>query len=127
VKTFNIKPANRPRSRGIRFDPQLLQALDYLAESLGRPPAELAAELLKRAITRRTLAENNLRRWQSLSPREQQTVALLCYNLSNVEIAATLGISSETARSYVQAALIKFDLHSRADLRLALADFDFGL
>ena len=127
MKTFNLKLPTRQRPRGIRFDPQLLQALDYLAESQGRSPAELAAELLRRAITRRTLAENNLRCWQSLSRREQQAVALLRYNLSNAEIAAALGISSETARRYVQAALIKFDLHSRADLRLALADFDFTL
>lgn len=119
------QPASRSNQE-YYFAAGLLKSLSRLAERQGQPEEQLAAELLKQALIRRKAAETNLRNWESLSQREQQVTALVCLNLTNPEIAAYLGISPETAKSHVQAALIKFGLHRRSDLRLALADWDFS-
>jgi DNA-binding CsgD family transcriptional regulator len=67
-----------------------------------------------------------LARWGFLSAREQQVAALTCLNFTNRQIAARLRITPETAKTHVRNVLRKFDLHSKAELRRALADWDFS-
>jgi two-component system nitrate/nitrite response regulator NarL len=53
--------------------------------------------------------------WQSLSPREQQVLDLLSQGASTLLIATELGVSSSTARSYVQRVLQRLGAHSRIE------------
>ena len=64
--------------------------------------------------------------WILLSPREQDVTALTCLRFTNPQIAARLGLSKETVKTYLQKALNKFGLQSKADLRVMFAAWDFS-
>jgi len=61
----------------------------------------------------------------NLTLRECDVTALTCLGHTNPQMALTLGISVETVKTHVTNALRKFNLHSKADLRVALANWDF--
>jgi DNA-binding CsgD family transcriptional regulator len=104
----------------------LSDSLQALAERERRSEGEVAADLLSIALVQREMAEANLRRWEALTPREQQVTALICLNLTNQQIAERLYISSETVKTHIRNVLYKFNLHSKADLRHLLSDWDFS-
>jgi DNA-binding CsgD family transcriptional regulator len=83
--------------------------------------------LLSEAISRRQQDEDLWRRWQSLSPREQQVAALTCLNYTNPQIAARLGVAVETVRTHSRNVQIKFNIRSKSDLRVLLSEWDFNL
>lgn len=116
----------RPARLHFEIDEELVASLQELAEQQQRPEDEVAAELLSYALARRDAAQASLQRWRGLTPREQQVTALICLGYTNREIAARLHISPETVKSHVRHALAKFDLGSKAELRQALADWDFS-
>jgi DNA-binding NarL/FixJ family response regulator len=105
---------------------RLLQAIQLLARREQRPAEQVAAELLGEALARRQRAETNLRRWQMLSPREQEVAALICQNFTNRQIAARLSISPETVKSHIRHLLPKLSAASKAGLRQCLQDWDFS-
>ena len=72
------------------------------------------------------MAENHWKRWQTLTPREQQVAALVCLNHTSRQIAALLVISPETVKTHVGNLLRKFGLPTRQELRQALAGWDFS-
>lgn len=116
-----------PSSRlAFHADEELLQSLQTIAESEQRRTGEIASELLSSALARRQVDDGLVARWRFLSPREQQVAALTCLNFTNRQIAARLMITPETAKTHVRNVLRKFDLHSKAELRRALADWDFS-
>jgi DNA-binding CsgD family transcriptional regulator len=110
----------------LHFDQTLINALQDLAELEHRPKDAVAADLLFFGIAQRKAAESKLGCWQILSPREQQVTALICLNYTNAQIAARLSISPATASTHVRNILLKFDLHSKTELRQLLADWDFS-
>lgn len=65
-------------------------------------------------------------RWILLSPREQDVTALTCLRYTNPQIAARLGLSKETIKTYLQKVLNKLSLQSKADLRVMFAAWDFS-
>lgn len=97
-----------------------------LAQRERRPLEVVAADLLAIALERRRAAEINLQRWEALSAREQQVTALVCLGHTNAAIAERLVISPETVKTHVRNVLYKFNLHSKAELRYLLADWDFS-
>jgi DNA-binding CsgD family transcriptional regulator len=105
---------------------KLMQAVQLLASREQRPAEQVAAELLSEALSRRQRAEANLRRWQMLSPREQEVAALICQNYTNRQIAARLSISPETVKSHIRHLLPKLNTASKAGLRQCLQDWDFS-
>ena len=106
--------------------PEMLMILQEIAERDRRTINEVVEELLLMAIAQRQAAEAHLLRWYKLSPREKQVTALICLNYTNREIAAQLVISPETVKTHVRNILNKIGLHSKSDLRQALADWDFS-
>jgi DNA-binding CsgD family transcriptional regulator len=64
--------------------------------------------------------------WIRLSPREQDVTALTCLKYTNAQIAARLGLSIETVRTYLDNALNKLSLQTKADLRVFFAGWDFS-
>ena len=112
--------------RAFELDQPLVEALHHLAEREHRRQDEVAGELLSAALAQRQAAEVNLRLWRSLSAREQQITALICLNYTNRQIAAHLVISTETVKSHVRRVLHKFNMHSKTELRQALAEWDFS-
>ncbi len=108
------------------MDQALIQSLQTLADQEARAADEVAADLLTFALAQRRAADENLDRWHSLTPREQQVAALACLNYTNRQIASHLVISPETVKTHMRNVLRKFDLHSKAELRQILADWDFS-
>ena len=110
----------------IRLDQPTIHELQNLAEQENRPKEVVAADLLAFALVQRGAAENKLRRWQELSPREREVTALLCLYYTNSQIAKRLSISTPTVKTHVRNVLRKFGLSRRSDLRLVLAEWDFS-
>jgi DNA-binding NarL/FixJ family response regulator len=117
---------SRPARLSFRMDEELAESLREMAHSQRRPQTELAADLLSEGLLRRQEEEKKLEYWRSLSPREQEVVALVCLSCTNRQIAERLVISPETVKSHVANILHKFGLRRRADLRQYLDSWDFS-
>lgn len=104
----------------------LHSTLSTLATHEGRPEDELAADLLAAGLTQYYTTDELWRKWETLSPREQDVAALACLGYTNRQIAARLGISAETVKTHMRNALVKYQLHSRSELRLRLSGWDFS-
>jgi DNA-binding CsgD family transcriptional regulator len=112
--------------RYFELDESLHTALMDLADQEQCPAQELQADLLAAALAQRKTHGEMYRRWQSLSPREQDVTALTCRGYTNRQIAARLGVSEETVKTHVRNALVKFNLHGKGELRMALGEWDFS-
>lgn len=112
--------------RYFELDESLHTALVALAEQEQRPAQELQADLLRTALAQRQTHGELYERWQSLSPREQEVSALTCRGYTNRQMAARLGVAEETVKTHVRNALVKFNLHGKGELRVALGEWDFS-
>jgi DNA-binding NarL/FixJ family response regulator len=115
--------------RGILAPHQDVEMLRTLISELAlqeqKSESEIHAGLLAAAIAQRHASQETWCRWQSLSPREQEVAALTCLGYTNHQIAARLGISETTIKTHLRNLLTKFHLHGKAELRMALQDWDF--
>jgi DNA-binding NarL/FixJ family response regulator len=116
----------RASLRRYPYDEEILQAVRTLAVREQLTEAEVTARLLSQALAQKDENEEMQRCWRSLSGREQQAAALTCLNYTNRQIAARLGIAPSTVATHVRNTLYKFGLHSKAELRQALSDWDFS-
>jgi DNA-binding CsgD family transcriptional regulator len=105
---------------------QLVTYLQELADHEQRPTAEVAGELLASGAAQRDQAQEIYQCWLNLSVREQEVAALVCLGYTNRQIGSRLIISPQTAKSHVRNILYKFDLHSKEELRMLLANWDFS-
>jgi DNA-binding CsgD family transcriptional regulator len=121
-----INPVDHTRLVWLELDAVHAQYLRRLAETTGISKQKVAEDLLKSALVDRQVAETHLERWRALTPRQQQVAALACLNFTNRQIAARLRISPQTVKSHMRNLLHRFDLHSKEELRQALADWDFS-
>ena len=112
--------------RTYALDSDLDQVLETLAGQQQRSPDEMASNLLSEVLVRRQVDADLWRRWQSLSPREQQVAALTCLDYTNPQIAARLGLAVETVRSHLRSVQTKFNVNSKIALRMLLSDWDFS-
>lgn len=121
-----INPTDHTQLLVIELDPAHAQYLKQLAASENTSRQEIAQDLLKTALLDYQVAETYLAHWRALTPRQQQVAALACLNFTNRQIAARLGISPQTVKTHMRNLLHRFDLHSKAELRQVLADWDFS-
>lgn len=113
-------------SRFVKLDERLSLALARLAEQEERPVDELGQDMLSFALQHRRAAAENLESWESLTPREREVTALTCLGYTNKEIGRRLVIAPATVKTHLRNAKRKFGLHSKLELRKALADWDFS-
>jgi DNA-binding NarL/FixJ family response regulator len=114
-----------PRRRYFALEESLELALLQRADQENRPAEQIQAELLTAGLAHLQSEDILKQCWDSLSEREQEVTALACLGFTNRQIAGRLHISIETAKSHVGNILSKFQLHSKADLRKALFNWDF--
>ncbi len=119
-----LKGSSKPRS--FELDTTLQSRLVDLAKQEHRSPRDLEADLIEAGLAQRSLQEQWVRRWQSLSAREQQVTALTCLGCTNAEISARLYISVHTVKAHLRNILVKFELHGKAELKKALEKWDFS-
>lgn len=124
----SLRALRRPRAQSHIFelDERALQSLRDLAAREQRPPDELARSLLQRAIRYQQDEEAVRLLWDTLTPREQQVVALICRRYTTAQIGARLGISPQTVKTHTHHALQKFSVENRSELRMRMLDWDFS-
>ena len=106
-------------------DEELIATIKDVAKQESRTEEEIVAEFT-RAGLKQFLTQHELEiRWESLSQREQQVVALICLSHRNYEIAGILSIAPETVKTHLQRIFDKFQLRSSKELRFALRDWNF--
>src|SRR5215207_7368011 len=64
--------------------------------------------------------------WNILSARERDVTALTCLGYTNTQIAARLGLSIATIRTYLEHVSNKLDLRNKTELRVFFASWDFS-
>lgn len=104
----------------------MVMQIKKVAEQQGRSEDDVVEDLMKAGMNSLAIQEEAVRRWDSLTPREQEVVALVCLGQRNYEIADILSIAPETVKTHLQNIFIKYNLHSRRDLRELLKTWDFA-
>ena len=95
------------------------------ARNQGRSEEEILGDFA-RIGRAQSLREGDLEaRWDTLTRREREVLALLCMGHSNDEIGMILGIASATVKSHLNNIYYKFDVHTRQQLRSAMKDWGF--
>ena len=110
----------------LQLDLPLIKSLEDLAEREQRTKEAVAADLLSLALQQRRAADDNLRCWGLLSPREQEVAALACLGYSNAQIGYRLVLSIDTVKTHMRHAMQKFSVSSRKELGMLLRDWDFS-
>jgi DNA-binding CsgD family transcriptional regulator len=119
----------RPRSSPVEpfnLDVDTLRSLEWMAEREKSTPGDIATQILGSALRGHLAQEELWRRWQSLSPREQEIAALVCLNYTGRQVASRLHISPQTVKTHVERILLKFDVSDRGALRKMLSGWDFS-
>jgi len=121
-----LNPAKPSRLLLLELDSLHAAYLERIAATAGVSGSQIAQDLLKNALVARQVSEVHLAHWRALTPRQQQVAALTCLNFTNRQIAVRLGISPQTVKAHLRNLLHRFELHSKAELRQALEDWDFS-
>jgi len=106
-------------------DEELIAVIKDVAKQQSRAEEDVMAEFTKVGLNQLMAQSEMQDRWNSLTHREQQVVALVCIGYRNYEIAHTLGIAPETVKTHLQHVFDKLHLRGSKELRLALKDWDF--
>jgi DNA-binding NarL/FixJ family response regulator len=115
-----------PAPHFFELDEPLHAALSERADRDQLPLEQVQAELLAAGLDRLRTSDGLKRRWEELSPREQEVTALTCLGYTNRQMAARLQLSPDTVKGYVRQALVKWHMHGKEELRLLLEQWDFS-
>ncbi len=124
LSLIGLRPISAPRKYQISESMQI--TLTTLSKHDGRPEDDLIQDLLAAGLTQYYSSDELWKRWETLSPRERDVAALACLSYTNKEIGRRLNISPETVKTHLRNALIKFNMHTRSELRLSLQSWDFS-
>lgn len=113
-------------SHYFELDESLHTTLVDIAHREQRPAQEIQADLLAAGLARRDTHAELWQCWQCLSPREQDIAALTCLGYTNRQMAFRLKLAPDTVKGYVHQVLVKFQLHSKTEMRLLLGSWDFS-
>jgi ATP/maltotriose-dependent transcriptional regulator MalT len=111
--------------RAYLLDQELNLALREVAQKQGRPEEEVLQDFARKGQEQFSREGDLEARWDSLTGREKEVLALACMGQRNHEIAQTLGIAVETVKSHLQNIFYKFGMRSRRELRLAMQNWEF--
>lgn len=110
----------------LTLDDALYADLVEQAAQADSSPENLAAELIASGLALRRGNARLHERWENLSPRGRDVVALSCLGCTNRQAAARLGISPETVSWYVRRALVRLGVRSKAELQVLFKGWDFS-
>jgi DNA-binding CsgD family transcriptional regulator len=113
------------KKRTYRLDDPLHIELNNFAIQENRTQEEMTASVLAAGMYQYRRKDELLRLWYSLSLRERDVTAFACLGLTNRQIAARMGVSPETVKSYLETVLHKLGLRSKAELRVLFANMGF--
>jgi ATP/maltotriose-dependent transcriptional regulator MalT len=107
-------------------DEEIVTLVRKVAQQQSRSEEEVIADFTKAGWEQLQQQNEMVERWDSLSQRERQVVALICLGYRNYQIAETLVIAPETVKTHLQNIFAKFNLRSSKELRLVLKDWNFA-
>jgi DNA-binding CsgD family transcriptional regulator len=117
---------NKHSLRTYHLSEPLQLKLTSLATCEQRTEEELAEEIFATGLNQYQQSSGLWDTWRSLTPREQQTTALVCLGYSNKQIGARMFITAETVKYHLHNALIKYKLKSRTQMQQLLKEWDFS-
>jgi DNA-binding NarL/FixJ family response regulator len=106
----------------LELDPELSARLRQAAERRGRHPQALDPDILTDGWVGGLGLRGALAALDQLTPRQQQVAKLTARGYTNHQIAEALVISPETVKTHIRHVLERFNVASKADLRLRLLD-----
>jgi len=118
-----IKGEDEPRI--FLKDEEIVTLVRKVAQQQGRSEEEVMTDFTKAGWDQLQQENEMMERWDSLSQRERQVVALICLGYRNYQIAEKLVIAPETVKTHLQNIFAKFNLRSSKELRFALKDWNF--
>ena len=113
-------------SRIFLQDEEIVAIVREVAKQQGRSEEEIITDFTKVGWDQLQQETEMVERWNSLSHREQQVIALVCLGYRNYQIAETLVIAPETVKTHLQNIFAKFNLRSSKELRLVLKGWNFA-
>jgi DNA-binding CsgD family transcriptional regulator len=125
LSVIGLRPISAPRKYTVSESMQV--TLTTLSQHDGRPEDELIQDLLAAGLTQYYSSDVLSYQWETLSTRERDVAALVCLGYTNKEIGRRLNISPQTVKTHMRNVLIKFNLHTRSELKLSLQGWDFSL
>ena len=117
--------SQQKKRRTYRLDDPFHIELNHIAIQENRTQEEMTASVLAAGMYQYRRKDELLRLWYSLSLRERDVTAFACLGLTNRQIAARMGVSPETVKSYLETVLYKLGLRGKAELRVLFADLGF--
>ena len=108
----------------VELSGELAERLHLLAGARGERPEDLTADLLRRGLSHEARRRQVADALAGLTPRQREVARLAAAGQTNRQIARELWLSPETVKTHLRRALERFDLHSKAELRLLLFDLD---
>ena len=96
------------------------------AKHEGRPEHELFLDIVAAGLTQYSTNDRVWKKWESLTPREQEVTALVCLGYSNGQMAARMGITEAGVKFHLRNVYAKFELQKRSQLRQIFAGWDFS-
>ena len=108
------------------IDPNLFPLIEDIAREEGLSVTETVTRLLSYAIGEHYATNDNLLRWEMLTPRQQDTAAYACLGFSNMEIAQKMSISVNTVKTHLRQVLQIFAVRSKRELEMILVSWDFS-
>ncbi|SRR6266498_4745611 len=115
-----------PGSRKYEVTAPLQVSLKTLAQHEGRPEDELFPDILAAGLTQYSTNDKIWKKWESLTPREQEVTALVCLGYSNGQMAARMGITEAGVKFHLRNVYAKFEAKKRSQLRQIFAGWDFS-
>jgi len=112
--------------RTYKISEPLQLKLTTLATREQRTEEELAEQIFATGLNQYQESSDLWDTWRSLTPREQQTAALVCLGYSNRQAAVKMYISPETVKYHLHNILLKYKLKSRTQLQQLLREWDFS-
>lgn len=101
-------------------------SITTLANHEGRPEHELLPDILAAGLTQYSTNDKIWKKWESLTPREQEVTALVCLGFTNGQMAVRMGVTEAGVKFHLGNVYSKFKVKSRAKLRQKLTGWDFS-
>ena len=117
------------RGSGLRqfeLNERLQTALVDRADREQRPVEDIQEELIAAGLTHLETSDGLRQRWDALSPRERDVTAYTCLGYTNRRMAILMCVSPYTIKGYVRDALVRWHVHSKSELRILLALWNFS-
>lgn len=121
-----LESLRRKDAQVFPLDAELAMSIRQTAQEQGRPEEDVLNDLVNAGQYQTGRDEAAGIKWDSLTDREREVLALVCLGQRNYEIANILGIANQTIKTHLQHIFQKFGLHSRKELRLLLRDWNFA-